>query len=413
MKHWEADNANSDEAGHDPGSQPATPNERSAANSVLTETQLAEARRYHRQQLVCELTSRLVDFAVLAVLAILLARPLDEWLAALPGLGNRWLRLAAMYLLLTGIHVTISFPFSIFSGHVLEHRFGLSRQSWAAWLWRYTKRQILSLVFGLLMVLGLYLIISVTGRYWWLAGAGAFFLVSIVLGQLVPVLILPLFYKITRLDDESLADRFRQLADGTGLSIEGVYRMQLSDETVKANAMLAGLGRTRRVILGDTLLDDFSGDEIAVVFAHEVGHHVRRHIMKLMALGVVFSIAGFSLCDRVLALWVGQVDGSVPYAQLPVHALPVMMLVIGVFSLVLEPLINSVQRHFEREADWYALRATQMVDAYRTAFARLARRNKADPEPHPLEVFLFHSHPPIAARLAMADKFTPVRSTDR
>ena len=128
-------------------------------------------------------------------------------------------------------------------------------------------------------------------------------------------------------------------------------------------------------------------------------------MIKLMVLGVLFSIAGFYLCDRVLALWVGPLDGSVPYAQLPVYALPVMMLVIGAFSLVLEPLVNSVQRHFEREADWYALRATEMVHAYRTAFTLLARRNKADPEPHPLEVFLFHSHPPIAARLAMADKF--------
>jgi STE24 endopeptidase len=275
----------------------------------------------------------------------------------------------------------------------------------AAWLWRYTKRQILALLFGLLMVEGLYLIIWLTGRYWWMAGAGAFFLVSMVLGQLVPVLILPLFYKVTRLDDESLADRLRQLTDGTGLSIEGVYRMQLSDETVKANAMLAGLGRTRRVILGDTLLDEFSVDEIGIVFAHEIGHHVCRHIMKLMLAGFVLSLAGFYLCDRVLVMWVGDVDGGVPYTQLPVHALPVMMFVIGAFSLLLEPLVNTVHRRFEREADWYALQATGMADAYRTAFARLARRNKADPAPHPLEVFLFHSHPPIAARLAMADEF--------
>ncbi len=130
------------------------------------------------------------------------------------------------------------------------------------------------MAFSLVLVLGLYWLIWLTGRWWWLAAAGAFFVVSIVLGQLAPVLILPLFYQIEKLDAPELTDRIARLAAGTGLSIEGVYRMDLSEETVKANAMLAGLGRTRRVLLGDTLLNGFSPDEIEVIFAHEIGHHV-------------------------------------------------------------------------------------------------------------------------------------------
>ena len=138
------------------------------------------------------------------------------------------------------------------------------------------------MAFSLALVLGLYWLIWTTGGWWWLAAAAAFFVVSIVLGQLAPVLILPLFYRIEKLDAPELTDRIARLAEGTGLSIEGVYRMDLSDETVKANAMLAGLGRTRRVLLGDTLLNGFSPDEIEVIFAHEIGHHVFRHIRKMI-----------------------------------------------------------------------------------------------------------------------------------
>ena len=154
------------------------------------------------------------------------------------------------------------------------------------------------------MVLGLYWLIWTAGGWWWLAAAGAFFVVAIVLGQFAPVLILPLFYQIEKLDAPELTDRMARLAQGTGLSIEGVYRMDLSDETVKANAMLAGLGRTRRVLLGDTLLAGFLPEEIEVIFAHEIGHHVFHHIRKMMPGGLVYSVAGFWFCDRLLTLWV-------------------------------------------------------------------------------------------------------------
>ena len=146
---------------------------------------------------------------------------------------------------------------------------------------------------GAALNVGLFWIIWHTGHYWWLIAAAAFFVVSVVLGQLAPVLIVPLFYKVEPLDNAELIDRMKRLADGTGLTIEGVYRLGLSADTSKANAMLAGLGRTRRVLMGDTLLDKFSPEEIEVIFAHEIGHHVHRHIPKMIATGVVFSLAGF------------------------------------------------------------------------------------------------------------------------
>jgi STE24 endopeptidase len=373
----------------------------------MTPEQLAEAKQYGRLDLVCTLADRAIDLAYLAVMAFLVARPLDGWLQQWVWLGRFWsVRLIALLLALTAMHLAVSFPLSFYSGYVLEHRFRLSTLGLGGWLWRYVKRNLLALALGVLLVVGLYWLIWLTGPRWWLAAAGAFFLVSVLLGQLMPVLILPLFYKIERLDVPELAQRIAGLAKGTGLSIEGVYRIALSQETVKANAMLAGLGRTRRVLLGDTLLDGFTPDEIEVVFAHEIGHHVFRHIRKMILAGVLYSAAGFWICDRILAAWVVRADGQFDYRTLPVWTLPLVMLILTVFGTLLEPLQNVISRHYERQCDRYALERTGLKASYLSAFAKLARLNKDDPCPHRLEVILFHGHPPIGQRLAMGEKWT-------
>jgi STE24 endopeptidase len=189
------------------------------------------------------------------------------------------------------------------------------------------------------------------------------------------------------------------------LTIAGIYRMQISRETVKANAMLAGLGRTRRVILGDTLLDGFAPEEIEVVLAHEVGHHVHRHILLLLIGTGAFSLVAFWVCDLVLRQYVSGIDGEVQYAPLSLAALPLMMLIISVLSALSGPLRCAMSRRFERQCDRYALRQTGLSDAFRSAFRKLAALNKADPDPHPLEVFLFHDHPTISQRLALATEY--------
>ena len=266
------------------------------------------------------------------------------------------------------------------------------------------KRLALAVAFGAILILGLYWIVWITGPWWWIVAAAAFFLVSIVVGQWMPVLILPLFYRIEQLEASELSDRFRRLSEGTGLSIEGIYRIGLSEETVKGNAMLAGLGRTRRVLLGDTLLDRFTPDEIEVIFAHEVGHHVLNHIYKLIGAGLVLTSIGFWISDLALASWVVHAEGVFRYSQLPVSALPMLMLILSVFGAVLGPLQNAISRHFERQSDRYALEHTANSGAYIAAFRKLARLNKDNPDPHWLEVALFRSHPPISQRVAMAKK---------
>ncbi len=373
------------------------------ADEELSGEQLAEARRYGRAQLVCDLADKALDLVFLGTMAFWAARPLDAWLSR--GVSSEVLRLGLLFLITMGLHEIVSLPLSFYVGHVLEHRFGLSQQTAARWLRRHMKAYGLAVLFGLVLFSGLFWLIRWTGAYWWLVGAGAFFLLSVVLGQLAPVLILPLFYKVEKLDDAELLERMQRLAEGTGLSIEGVYRLVMSDETVKANAMLAGLGRTRRVLIGDTLLENFSPEEIEVIFAHEVGHHVFGHLRKMLLAGLIYSAAGFWVCDRILMTWLSwQEGGAVDYASLPVYALPMVMFVLAVFSMVVEPLQNTISRRYERQCDRYALERTGNRTAYRSAFHKLARLNKDDPNPPRLAVVLFHSHPPISERLALADR---------
>lgn len=371
----------------------------------MTGAELAEAKRCGRLELACGLADKAIDIGYLAVAAFLLARPIDEWLKSYSILAGNWtLRLAALFLVVMAIHMVVSFPLSFYSGHVLEHQFKLSTQSFGRWLWQYMKRNLLAVGFSLALVLGLYWLIWTTGGAWWLLAAAAFFVISIVLGQLAPVLILPLFYHIEKLNAPELADRMARLAHGTGLSIEGVYRIDFSEETVKANAMLAGLGRTRRVLLGDTLLSGFLPDEIEVIFAHEIGHHVFHHIRRIILAGVFYSAAGFWVCDRLLMAWVMRHGAPADYAQFPVDTLPLLLLILTLFSMLLQPLQYAVSRHFERQCDRYALERTGLKDAYLSAFRKLAKLNKDDPNPHWLDVLLFHSHPPVAERLAMAEE---------
>ncbi|MGD9634978.1 MAG: M48 family metalloprotease, partial [Pirellulales bacterium] len=271
----------------------------------LSPAERAEAQRYGRISLRLTLVDMTVDVLYLAVMAFVFARPLDAWLAGFGALAGEksLLRLLALFGVVMGIHLLVSLPLSFYSGFVVEHQFKLSNQSVGRWVKNWLKKMAFAVVLGGVLYAGLYWMIWNTGSYWWLIAAGVFFLFSVILGQLAPVVFLPLFYKIERLNDAALMERMERLAAGTGLAIEGVYRMGLSADTVKANAMLAGLGRTRRVLMGDTLLAKFSPDEIEVIFAHEIGHHVHRHIPKMIAAGVLFSVVGFWLMDRVIVAW--------------------------------------------------------------------------------------------------------------
>ena len=357
-----------------------------------------EVKRYQRQKITAGLINAILSLAFLAVMAFVVGPHLDLWLRDSLG-ESPWLRLLIVAAIVGSGLELLTLPLSFWSSFILEHRYQLSNQTLGGWIKKQIKGYVVGGLVGLPLLFGLYALLRLT-HPWWLWAALGWLAVSLVLGRLLPVLILPLFYKVTRLDDGALQERLQRLAEGTGLTVEGIYRLHLSEETRKANAALAGMGHTRRVLLGDTLLDQFTPEEIEVVFAHEVGHHVHKHLPKMIVVSVVLSLIGFWLVDLVLhsaAVWLGYAAFNDP------AALPLVLLVLSVFGLLLSPAQNALSRYFERQSDRYALERTHDPRAYRSAFVKLARQNKSDPDPHPLVAWLFYDHPPIRQRLAMAD----------
>lgn len=362
-----------------------------------------DVKHYQRKKRLAAIASLALHTAAVLVAALLLGPAIDRGVREWVGDG-RWLRLVLLGFFYVAALDLLTLPFDFWSGYVLEHAYGLSTQTLGGWIRKRLKSYLVGAPLGLALLLGLYALFWYGGTWWWLWAAGAWLTVTLVLGQLLPVVILPLFYKVDRLADGPLLERLRRLAEGSGLNVEGIYRLQLSAETRKANAALAGLGRTRRVLLGDTLLDEFTPEEIEVVFAHEVGHHVHRHLPKLVAWNVLLAAVGLGLVDRLLR------ETAVPLGYSSFDdpgALPLLILVLSLFGLVVTPLQNALSRFFETQCDRYALQRTHLPDAYRSAFRKLAQMNKADLDPHPLVVWLFDDHPPIRQRLALADTVVP------
>jgi len=354
-----------------------------------------EVKRYQRQKITIVLVSSVLSLGWMALLGFvfgpILAQEFPE---------DRLPRLLASAAFLALTLELLTMPLDFYSGYVLEHRYQLSNQSLGGWLWKRVKGYLVGGVLGLFLVFGLYWVLWATGEWWWLWATAGWLAVTLVLGRLLPVVILPIFYKVTPLDDAALLERLKKLTVGTSLTIEGVYQLHLSDETKKANAALAGLGNTRRVLLGDTLLAQFTPEEIEVVFAHEIGHHVYGHLVKSIAVNVLLTLFGFALVDLILTACAQQL-GYTGFDD--PAALPLLLFVLAIFGLVLSPLKNGTSRFYERQCDRYALDRTGNKEAYRSAFIKLATINKSDPDPHPVVALLFYDHPPIRERLAMAD----------
>ena len=296
----------------------------------------------------------------------------------------------------------LTIPLNFYGGFVLEHIFKLSNQTLMGWIKDELKKFFLSIILLVFLVEIIYVFLRNFPDLWWIFTSVFWILFSIVLAKLAPVLLFPLFYKIIPVDREDVKDSLVALAEGTGIAIEGVYKINLSKNTKKANAALAGLGSTRRVLLGDTLLDSYSVDEIKSVFAHEIGHHVYNHVWKLLAIGVVTGFSGFALCHFVL------INVITIFGYQFIHdiaAFPLLCLVLSAFGLILLPIQNAFSRKWERACDLYAIQKTNNPQAFISAMNKLAEQNLADREPNRLIEFLFYDHPPISKRIDMAKNF--------
>jgi STE24 endopeptidase len=254
-------------------------------------------------------------------------------------------------------------------------------------------------MFGSLVVTLAYWLLRLSPSFWWLYASMALAVLNMAMAGLLPVVVAPLFYRFTPVDDERLAARLAALASRAGTQVCGVFRFNMSRRTVSANAALMGWGPTRRIVLGDTLLDSFPHDEIEVVLAHELGHHIHHDIPLLITLNSGMMLAGLWLTDAVLQ-W--GVNALALNTLSDPAGLPLLILTTGVFGFLTMPLSNAISRWRERMADRYALQATGKPQAFIDAMTRLANQNLADTEPTAWVVWLLYSHPPIRDRIAAA-----------
>jgi len=303
------------------------------------------------------------------------------------------------------LHI-VELPFSFYQGFLLEHRYGLSNETLGQWTRDQLKGLALGVVFGVAGASVVYWSIRTSPDWWWAISAAIFTLLMLGLVQLAPVLLLPLFYTFKPLDRPALVERLMNLSQRARTRIAGVYEWVLSAHTKKANAALAGMGRTRRILLSDTLLADYSDDEIEVVLAHELSHHVHHDLWRGVALQTVLLFVGFSLAGRALAaladpLELRGVDDPA--------GLPLLLLVGGVSAFVFTPLVNAMSRAHERRADQYALDTTEQPDAFISAMKRLSQQNLAEDNPSRPVQWLFYSHPPIRERIDAARRWRSVQ----
>jgi STE24 endopeptidase len=315
---------------------------------------------------------------------------------------NPWLLVAGYGLVFGLVYTLLTLPLSYYSGFVLPHRYGQSTQTFGGWVGDLMKGLLVGGLLGGLVLEGVYWLLRAVQDLWWLWAGLGYLLFAVVLSNLFPVLIAPLFNKFVPLEDEDLTARLTALAARADARVQGVFRFDMSRRTKSANAGLMGIGNTRRIVLGDTLLDEFSADEIETVLAHELGHHVHRDIWLGLTVQSAITLGGLYVANLGL-LWGVNALGFEGISD--IAALPIFALVMGAFGLVTMPLGNAYSRWRERMADRYALESTLKPDAFADAMTRLANQNLADADPEPWVEFILHSHPAIGKRVAAARAF--------
>jgi STE24 endopeptidase len=362
-----------------------------------------EARAYNRIR-------RWLGIADLAIgILFLLLLLWTGWSQVLRDLAYRWsfqiygLALLVYVFLLLVIAKMLGLGLDYF-GFRLEHRYQLSNQKLQSWIWDEVKGLLVGVVLAGIAAEVLYFAIRYQPLHWWIIAWAMFMALFILLAQLAPVVLLPIFYKFEPLENEDLKRRLVALSARAGTRVRGVYQWKLSEKSKKANAALTGLGNTRRIILADTLLENYTPDEIEAVLAHELGHHVHRHIFKSIVVQAGTTLLGFWLADMVLRASVYRWHMFETLADFA--NLPLLVLVATVLSFLLMPALNAYSRFNERQADRYAFQSIPAVGPFISSMEKLASQNLAERTPSQWVEWIFHSHPSISRRVAAAEAWS-------
>jgi len=336
-----------------------------------------------------------------AFLVLVLVSGVSEWLRDMVAVvGRNFYLQVGLYLAAFGcMYYLFLLWLDFYSGFVLEKKFLLSNETALGWFKRRIKKFFLSLFIFVVMGEGLYFFIRTFPADWWIFVAVVWLVFTLLLGWILPVLIIPLFYRCSSLKNEGLKQRLLRLAQKCGVNVKDVYEINISKETKKANAAVAGWGRNRRILLGDTLLENHTDQEIEAIFAHELAHICLFHMWKATCFAaVITSISFYFTCPLVdfAAGWFG-------YTGSDLAAFPILAMLLLVTGFLLMPAQLGFQRYLEKQADIFALKHIEQAQALASALKKLSRRNLADPAPSRLKELLFYDHPPISKRLSLIE----------
>ncbi|MFC1919518.1 M48 family metalloprotease [Chloroflexota bacterium] len=356
------------------------------------------ARAYARRMRILSLIELIIGAGVFALLLFSGVSPIIRDALGIP------LPLAGVlyFLLLVTVYTVFISPLSYYRGFIFPHRYGLMTQKLNRWLAERAKRAVLTCLLGAGLVAFIYWALGNYTHIWWVLSGVLVFLVVLVLNVVAPVVIVPFFYRCTPLDDADLSRKLMDLARRAGTEVFGIYTIDQTSRQAGVSAMLMGLGKTRRIIVSNSLFRSYSPDEIEVILAHEIGHHINRDILRLVLLQSGLVLAGFFMA------FLGLKYFSVPLGfQGPsdVAALPLLIMSLAVFFLVTSPLSNAYIRRLESKADAHALQLTDNKEAFIKVMTRLANQNLFEAEPSRLAEILFYDHPPYHKRVGQAYAF--------
>ncbi|MFH1678994.1 MAG: M48 family metallopeptidase [Candidatus Omnitrophota bacterium] len=297
------------------------------------------------------------------------------------------------------LYFVLSLPLDFYRSYVVEHRFGLSKESFPHWFSDQIKEFFIGFLIFVILVQGFFFFLrNHPDNWWWISGL-FWICFSVVLARLFPVLIIPLFFKYKKIDDEDLRQRIFNLAGKMGLKILNVYQIDFSKKTTKANAALTGLGKSKRVILTDTLYGSFSAEEIEVILAHEFAHSLLKHVIKMLILNAsavifIFYIL-FKLAPMIFIRFnLGLAD---------ISGLGIWLICFVFLQACLVPLLNWISRNMERNADCLAIKFSGNKSAFISMMEKLSEQNLADRKPSRWIKIFFFNHPPVDERIAMAN----------
>ncbi len=311
---------------------------------------------------------------------------------------NEIYRGLAFLLGLTFLKYLMGLPFSYYGTFVIEEKFGFNKQKVAGWCRDQAVGLVLNMVILSIVAYAIFYFMKSAGDFWWLYAWAVVFLFVLLLNQLYHSLIAPLFNKFTPLEESSLRSKIEKLASKTDFPLENVLVMDATRRTEHSNAYFAGLGKSKRLVLYDTLIQKFDEEEIIAVVAHEIGHCKRKHLVKNLiftqGIFLAFFYSVHLLMQSPYLYKTFLIENSSIYM-----GLILVSIVFGKVFSFLNPITGMLSWKFEFEADQYAFEVIEAKEAIKTLFGKLAEKNLSNLTPHPLYARFYYSHPPLLNRV--------------